>query len=433
MIWYRLVLLIFLVIYFPGYAWGEEEEFSFNLKEVEKKALDWGGFGELKWEHMDINQDSSIPLLILSDDPPASIDRLTAGIEFKGSYLLGISSLHWLLKAEGEQDNIGWTDMADVYETYVELKPVTSISASIGKKSYKWGKGYAWNPTGFINRHKDPDDPEESREGYVTAEVDLIKSWSTIFQTIALTGVLLPVTNDINNDFGEENNLNLAAKLYFLIVDTDIDFIFLTGNSRAKSYGIDFAKNLATNFEIHGEFAWYIDYKKFVLNEEGDLVTKQEDSISWLLGIRYLSVNDITSIIEYYHNGIGYSKDEMSRFYRLSQMAEKEYLQTSNQMLLDKARGMRIKGYGSPQPGRNYLYGRFSQKEPFDILYFTPALICLYNLDDNSYSLIPELLYSGFTNWEIRLRFSCLNGGNYTEFGEKQNSNKLELRLRYFF
>ena len=55
------------------------------------------------------------------------------------------------------------------------------------------------------------------------------------------------------------------------------------------------------------------------------------------------------------------------------------------------------------------------------------------NLDDKSYSISPEMVYTGFTNWELRLRFSYLNGGTSTEYGEKMNSNKLELRLRYFF
>ena len=32
-----------------------------------------------------------------------------------------------------------------------------------------------------------------------------------------------------------------------------------------------------------------------------------------------------------------------------------------------------------------------------------------------------------------RIRFSCFNGGDSTEYGEKLYSNKLELRLRYFF
>ena len=94
---------------------------------------------------------------------------------------------------------------------------------------------------------------------------------------------------------------------------------------------------------------------------------------------------------------------------------------------------MSLKGYGRPQPGRDYIYARFSQKEPFDILYFTPALTTMINLDDQSYSVMPELIYTGLTNLEFRVRFSYFNGGSSTEYGEKLYSNKLELRLRYFF
>ena len=72
-------------------------------------------------------------------------------------------------------------------------------------------------------------------------------------------------------------------------------------------------------------------------------------------------------------------------------------------------------------------------EEPFEILYFSPGLIAIFNIDDHSYSVSPDLLYTGYTNWEIRLRFTHLNGGHFTEFGEKQNKNKLELRVRYHF
>ena len=89
--------------------------------------------------------------------------------------------------------------------------------------------------------------------------------------------------------------------------------------------------------------------------------------------------------------------------------------------------------YSRPQAGRNYLYARISQKEPFDILYFSPGLTTIINLDDMSYSVTPEVMYTGFTNWEFRGRFSYLDGDEYTEYGEKQNSNKVEVRARYFF
>ncbi len=409
------------------------EEFSFDLDEIEKNPLEWGGYAELKWEHMDINQGSTFSLINLADDPLTSIDHLGGSLQLDGRYVLGNSSFYWLLKMAGQQDNLGWTDLADIYKLYASIKSSPYITGSLGKKSYKWGKGYAWNPVGFINRRKDPNNPDESLEGYITIEADLIKSYSGILQTTALTIVLLPVLDEVNDDFGESDNFNLAAKLYFLFLDTDIDLLLLTGDSRSTSYGLDFSKNLATNFEIHSELAWSLEQKKFILQEDGTPWLTQDDVLSWLFGIRYLSENDTTSVIEYYYNDGGYTEEEMTQFYLFAREAGEDFQQTASRILLDRARDMSLRGYGRPQPGRNYFYARFSQKEPFDILYFTPALTAIVNLDDESYTLIPELIYSGFTNWEIRLRFSYLNGNDFSEYGEKQNSNKLEFRLRYLF
>jgi hypothetical protein len=74
-----------------------------------------------------------------------------------------------------------------------------------------------------------------------------------------------------------------------------------------------------------------------------------------------------------------------------------------------------------------------SQKEPFDILYFTPAVTTILNLDDRSFSLSPELLYTGITNLELRLKATALIGDNFSEYGEKPNDARLELRVRYYF
>jgi hypothetical protein len=54
--------------------------------------------------------------------------------------------------------------------------------------------------------------------------------------------------------------------------------------------------------------------------------------------------------------------------------------------------------------GLRYRYLRARQKEPFDIVYFTPSATLIANLDDRSWSLTPELLYTGITNPELRLR-----------------------------
>lgn len=427
-----LSLLAFVLAGF-GAGYASDQEFTFELEEIEKKSLEWEGYAELRWEHMDINQGSAFSLLNLADDPQSDFDRLVGALQLGGSYSQELYSLQWLLKAAGQQDTLGWSDTADIYTAYATFKPKASTSLSLGKKSYKWGKGYAWNPVGFINRRKDPNNPDEALEGYITAEADFIKSNIGVVQTAALTTVLLPVYDHINDDFGTVNEMNLAAKLYLLLYDTDIDLLLRTGGSRATAYGLDFSRNLLANFEIHGELAWTENQSRLTLGQDGSLQATAEDALAFLIGMRYLSSQNITSIIEYYHNGGGYSQQEMETFYRFALDAGDDLQLAAGSKLLEQARSASLKGYGRAQPGRNYLYARFNQKEPFDILYFTPAITTIVNLEDSSYSLTPELLYTGFTNWEIRLRFSWLSGSSFTEYGEKQNSNKLELRLRYFF
>ncbi|MCK5193402.1 MAG: hypothetical protein KAQ71_06310, partial [Desulfobulbaceae bacterium] len=91
------------------------------------------------------------------------------------------------------------------------------------------------------------------------------------------------------------------------------------------------------------------------------------------------------------------------------------------------------KSYSKRNPMRDYLYFRISQKEPFDILYFTPSITWIYNINDRSYSLSPELLYIGITNFELRLKVGFIVGDRQTEYGEKQNDYRAEFRVRYYF
>jgi len=91
------------------------------------------------------------------------------------------------------------------------------------------------------------------------------------------------------------------------------------------------------------------------------------------------------------------------------------------------------KSYGQPNPGQKYLYMRMSQKDPFDILYWTLALTAIVTSEDWSYSLSPEVAYTGITNLELRLKAMVLARGRLSEFGEKPYDYRVELRARYCF
>ena len=284
----------------------------------------------------------------------------------------------------------------------------------------KWGKGYAWNPVAFVDRPKDPDDPEQAMEGYVLATADYIKSFEGPLKTFSFTPVLFPVYDHVNDDFGNNNKLNIAGRFYFLLYDTDIDLMFMTGGSRPDRYGFDFSRNITTNFEVHGEYAYFRNSRKNVLDATGIPRQIEKEAHSFLVGIRYLTSFDLTTIIEFYHSDAGFTSDEMTNFYSLINRGYDLYQTSGNTALLGQAQQLAESGYARANAMQNYLYVRFSQKEPFDILYFTPSLAGMMNIDDASWSLTPELLYTGFTNWEFRLRAGIIAGERNSDFGEKR-------------
>lgn len=409
------------------------DDFSLELEELEKKDYELGGFAEISWEHLTIRNDGAFTYLSPGASPASTQERIAGALQLAGSYTKGITRLNLLGQAVGRQDDPGSSASVDLFEGYAAVALSSWFAAGLGKKSYKWGKGYAWNPVGFINRMKDPNNPDDALEGYVTAETECIKSFSGDLRNVALTAVILPVEGDLNNDFGDDHHVNLAAKLYLLYLDTDLDFVAYTGDSRTSRYGVDFSRNITTNFEIHGEAAYFTDLERTVILPDGRKVREVNDAASLLAGIRYLSSRDLTSIVEYYYNGGGYTEEEMGIFFRKVEDAVEEWRLSGTDNAWDVLEKFGNQGYGRPYSGKNYLYVKLSQKEPFDILYFTPAVTTIVNLDDQSFTVTPELNYTGFTNWDVQLRFAFLTGDPGSEYGEKQNSSKVELTVKYFF
>ena len=410
-----------------------QENYSFDAAQFEKKPFEIGGYAELLGEQFTLDPQAALYQLNYYTDPTRdSYHRTTGDMQIAALYRTGIASLHFLGYGAHSRDYTGSTDSTHLYEGYLSLAPSDRLTLDAGKRTLSWGKGYAFNPVGFIQRPKDPNDPELAREGYILASASAVRSFDGPLKTVAFTPVLLPVEDNINADYGETGHTNLAARLYLLYRDTDIDFLALGGGSRSARYGLDFSRNLGTNFELHGEWAYLTSATRPVLDAAGTVTPVREAVHSALLGLRYLTANDITTILEYYYNGGGYTRDEMQTWFRFVHDAYAQYLASSSTALLQRALSLQS-SYARPSAMRQYLYLRVSQKEPFDILYFTPAITVIGNLEDGSASLVPELLYTGVTNFEFRMRAYFLAGRRLSDFGEKPNDRKLELRVRYYF
>ena len=410
------------------------EDFEFDVSGYEKKAFELRGYAEIDPAFSVSNESGALyQLEFLEESERDKIVRLPTALELEGRYHEGITTLSFRTHSSKIWDYRHEKAEHLLYEGLAAFQLSPGFTVDVGKKAYRWGKGYAWNPVAFVERAKDAGNPDLAREGFWTAGFDWVRSFDGPLQTVALTSLVLPRDASMNSDFGEDRHNNFAAKLYLLYRDTDIDLMFLDQGSRSARYGVDFSSNLSANFEIHGELAYIKDTPRRTITPDCKQGRMQNEDIwSYLLGLRYRTVDDATFVLEYYFNGAGNREEDQRQFYECVHQAwdtgDPAYLE--NLPLkedLDKG------PFTRPNPMRRYLNLRAWWSEPYDMLYLVPGIQVLYNLEDQSFSVAPEVNYDGIDNLSIRLRASFPVGDELTEWGEKPNDMKLELRLRYYF
>jgi hypothetical protein len=429
-LWPLLAACCLLLVITPARA----QEYKFEASEVEKKPYHIGGYMEAMPTLFGVDRNAALyKLNFYNRTVGGTTPEYNGTLQLEGSLEKGVSRFYIKTNTGYTNNYAVETTKTTILEGNVSLKPSPAFVAELGKKTLNWGKGYAWNPAAFLDRPKNPDDPELAREGYIVASMDYTKSWEGSLKTFSFTPVLIPSYSGVNDDFGETGHLSGASKFYFLLYDTDIDLMFLTGGSKTTRYGADFSRNINTNLEIHGEFSLVNAYQKMSIDDKGNSFQSSYSAKNYLLGLRYLTSKDTTYIFEYYHNGAGFSPKEMRDYFSFIDTGYARYVSKNDPAMLNKAAAVTKGSYGTMNPAKNYLYLRISQKEPFDILYFTPAITWIANIDDKSCSLAPELVYTGFTNLELRLRSIFIVGPKASEFGEKQNDYRVDFRARYYF
>ena len=72
-----LFFLVSLILFFPPSTVMAAENYNFNTEEFEPKNFEWGGYAEIKWEHIDLNSNR-----IMVKDSKGGKSR---AVYFKGS------------------------------------------------------------------------------------------------------------------------------------------------------------------------------------------------------------------------------------------------------------------------------------------------------------------------------------------------------------
>lgn len=410
------------------------QEAPVEIPSIERKPYSVNGFLEFRPVAILVDTDAALTKLrtVDGDIPDRTATQLNSRVQLDAAYRRGWFSVQMRAVVDGEYQRSDWSGDATAYEAYVSVKPGPSLTVDIGKRTFKWGKGYLWNPAAFLDRAKNPEDPALALEGFVALSADYIRTFTGPLQVVSVTPVLLPVFGGLNRDFGQRDHANLAGKLYLLLYDTDIDVMFLTGGSRPDRFGFDVSRNVSSNVEVHAEWTHIPDSVRPVLSPAGTLEPRTHPATDFVLGIRYLTEQNTTYIVDYFRNGSGYTTSELGAYFELIERGYESPTSNDGQ-LLALAREAADAGYGRITPQQNYVYGRVNQPDALGVLYLTLGGSAIVNTDDRSYSLLPEVQYRPSENLELRTLANIQRGGSRTEFGEKPADLRLEVRVRYYF
>jgi hypothetical protein len=422
------IVLLHALIVLTACVSATAQEFDFQIPTVEHKKIEFNGNLDAKWGLLNARHGSPFyRIQFFEDDEKRDYwSQYRLDYYFNGDYRQ--DKTQFVAKTFTQYSKEEPLTFS-FYELYGSLNLSPKLSFGIGKKRFTWGKGYAFNPVGYINAEKDPENPDLALAGKSAAFFSYNKSFGqNTLQNIAFTGVILPPDAEINDKFAPAADTKIAANLYLLINDIDIDVMMYLGRDNEKRFGFDFSTNLRENLEIHSEFSYNRNDTKYVMRGSGVLPVSTNGS-SYLTGIRYLNRFNTTIFVEYYHSHTGLTSHEYDDYFTFIEIAtDAGALEAVN-----AARAVQSGGFKQKTLMRDYLYINAKQPEPFSLLYSSFSIFTLYNLADHSFILSPRFTYTPVTDFELWLWPFFFLGNDESEYGSKQFSHKVEVWARFYF
>ncbi len=407
-------------------SFAQEEE-PVDIPPPEEKKLEWSGNLDAKYTLFHTAPESPLYQLQFYDSRISSyLSQYRLEPYLNADYRTKDLSFHLKTHATYLSDDDA---SVDLFEAYGGFNPSFNATIQAGKRVYSWGKGYAFNPVGYVNPFKDPENPELAQAGLLSANFEYIKSFSfAALQSLSIQLVVVPPPPRFNSRYEEAENTDVALKTYFLLWDTDIDLMGYYSPTKPKRLGFDFARNLKENLEVHGELSYNRNAPRYTI-VDGRLHAERDDHFSYLLGLRYLHASNTTVIAEYYHHGLGLNENEFGDYANFLANGAR----SGSAAVIQNTLGASQQYFRGSTLMQNYLYVKITKPEPFGWLYFTPSLYAIYNLHDNSFLLSSPLSYKPVTNFEFIFWPTFLIGGNNTEFGSKLLQQRVELWMRVYF
>ena len=424
---------VFLLLFITPAVFSQD--YDFDVSEFEKKPFEFSGTAEFRPSFI-IPEKKSLSWKLKYYDNTGSHKVLdnylllalpVAKFEKKGVLLYASTDA----RIGYNHPENGWDFNLSLLEGYGKYEFNPRWSILLGKKLYKWGKGYIYNPVSYAGRQKDVNDVDASLEGYYTACVEYVKSFSSkVFKNLSQELVFIPVYKKLNDDYSTGDRHWLVSRTYFLIVNTDYELFFTVSENYDYKFGVAAAHNILTNWEIHGELSFLPETDKMLISKNGypELQTAK-NTIQSIVGTRYLSPFNATFYLEYIYNGAGLSKDEMQNWCASAHNA----LVSQNIPAVNSIRKEWFQNLNKQFFMNHYIYFKIQYPEPFDFLYFTPSLYLLFNTVDKSFLGGLDMNYKRYDRISFNLKLFGLYGKTNSEFGSKISELKTELKIKFFF
>jgi hypothetical protein len=419
--------LILPILLFWGTAVAQDYEFDIP-EEEETAIIEFSGNLDAIWGILQTNESSPFyGLQFFEQEKPAEfLSQYRLDFYFNGDYRY--KQVGFTMRTFTQYTREEPIDLF-LFELFGSLNLSPRLTLGIGKRRYNWGKGYAFNPVGYVNPEKDPENPDLAMTGKSSVFIKYNRSFTSGWiQNLSLSTIILPPEANILYKYADPENTSLAVKLYLLFQNIDLDIMAFTGKNQPHRLGMDFSTNLRENFEVHGE----ISYAKndFTPVIENSLIRpSRRDGFSYLFGIRYLNSLNITFIAEYYHNNSGLTHSEYIDYLDLL----RNNLNSSDPELISYSKSVLTTSLRTKNFMQDYVYFKASLPEPFEWLYSFVSIFTIYNINDNSFILSPQIGYRPFTNSEILFWPSLFLGDSNSEYGSKQFQNKVEMWFRFYF
>jgi hypothetical protein len=302
-----------------------------------------------------------------------------------------------------DEDTPGHITRGELGELYAQMSVASWLDVTVGRRIEKWGTGYAWNPTGFVNPQKNAGDPNDRRNAY--RGVDMLKADATFHDTNVSAYVL---------------EHGWAIRGYRLIHGTDVALQVARldcGNASCRSgtagnaapgvaalqMGLSLAKTFGDALELHGEAA--------SIDHHAELVA----------GGQYTFRNDVNLVAEVFHGGAGLSTSQWN-----------EYRANVDEAQSDLSRLAEVnREYVPLHMGRNYAFVRVAW--PVIAQRLDVEALTISSLRDGSTFLRTAITWKPQPRLALYVVETEFVAGDRSEFDYVQVRRLMDVGLRIYF